>query len=104
MRKNLGLLMGMYAMSAMAHAEEHQEFMREISKPIQKKRRKEIDFSRKIDEVMPKGVKEYFFTESGHFFNSMPTGSYTIFYKCFALNDKNAKRKFDAYRKRHRVQ
>ena len=56
------------------------------------------------DEVIPKGVKEYFFTESGHFFNSMPTGSYTIFYKCFALNDKNAKRKFDAYRKRHRGQ
>jgi hypothetical protein len=51
------------------------------------------------DEVIPKGVKEYFFTESGHFFNSIPTGSYTIFYKCFALNDKNAKRKFDAYRK-----
>ena len=56
------------------------------------------------DEVISKGVKEYFFTESGHFFNSMPTGSYTIFYKCFALNDKNAKRKFDAYRKRHRGQ
>ena len=96
--------MGMYAMPVMEHAKEHQEFMEEISKPIHKKQRREIDFSRKIEEVKPKGVKEYFFTESGHFFNSMPTGSYTVFYKCFALNDKNAKRKFDAYRKRHRGQ
>ena len=60
--------------------------------------------SNRKDEVLPKGVKEYFFTESGQFFNSMPAGNYTVFYKCFALNDKNAKRKFNAYRKRHRGQ
>ena len=101
MRKQLGLLMGMYAMSAMANAEEHQEFMREISKPIQKKRRKEIDFSRKIDEVIPNGVKEYWFDIFGEFKNE-PLLEY--YYKCFALNDKNAKRKFDAYRKRYRGQ
>ena len=72
-------------------------------KPKSNVRKGRLPTNRK-DEVIPKGVKEYFFTESGHFFNSMPTGSYTIFYKCFALNDKNAKRKFDAYRKRHRGQ
>lgn len=71
--------------------------------PENKPRKIRLPTNRK-DEVIPKGIKEYFFTESGHFFNSMPTGSYTIFYKCFALNDKNAKRKFDAYRKRHRGQ
>lgn len=104
MRKNFGLLMGLYAISAMERAQEHQEFIKEINKPITKKIKKEIGFSKEIEEVKPKGVKEYFFTDSGHFFNSMPTGSYSIFYKCFALNDKNAKRKFDAYRKRHRGQ
>jgi hypothetical protein len=95
MRKNLMLtsLAMMVAMSEQGYTQTPKSNVRKSRLPTNRK-----------DEVIPKGVKEYFFTESGHFFNSMPTGSYTIFYKCFALNDKNAKRKFDAYRKRHRGQ
>ena len=93
--------MGMYAMSTMTHAKEHQEFMKEIENPIQRKRKKEIDFNRKIEEVKPKGVQEYFFTENGMFSN-IEIARVELFYKCFALNDKNAIRKFNAYRKRHR--
>jgi hypothetical protein len=51
-------------------------------------------------EIKPKGLKEYWFLPSGKFYNYFPGDS--IFYKCFALNDRNAKRKFDAYQKRHR--
>jgi hypothetical protein len=68
---------------------------------IPKERPRKFNPKKDIEPIKPNGVKEYFFTENGGFFNSMPTGSYTIFYKCFALNDKNAKRKFDAYQKRH---
>jgi hypothetical protein len=95
MRKNLMLMsLGMMvAMSEQGYNHTPESNVRKARLPTNRK-----------DEVIPKGVKEYFFTENGHFFNSMPTGSYTIFYKCFALNDKNAKRKFDAYRKRHRGQ
>ena len=68
------------------------------------KRTKNANIIKEPKEIKPNGLKEYFFTESGHFFNSMPTGSYTILYKCFALNDKNAKRKFNSFRKRNREQ
>ena len=62
--------------------------------PIFRRERKPTN---RKDKVIPSGVKEYFFTESGQFFNSIPTGSYTIFYKCSAINDKNAKRKFESH-------
>jgi len=52
----------------------------------------------KKEEVIPKNCKKYFFTRSGHFFNSMPTGSYTIVYDCIASNDKNAIKKFDKWK------
>ena len=103
MRKNFGLLMGMYAMSVITSAQEHQEFMKDIEQSSQRKKRKEIDFSRKIEEVKPKGVKEYFFTENGIFSNT-EIAKVELFFKCFALNDKNAIRKFNSYRKRHRGQ
>ena len=96
MRKNL-----MLTSLAMMVAMSEQSYPSSTKEPIVRRGRKQTN---RKDEVIPKGVKEYFFTENGHFFNSIPTGSYTIFYKCFALNDKNAKRKFDAYRKRHRGQ
>ena len=55
----------------------------------------------KKNEITPIGVKEYFFNENGQFSNN-GMFSEKLFYKCFARNDKNAKRKFDNYRKRHR--
>ena len=63
-------------------------------------RKGRIPFNKKI-EIIPIGVKKYFFKENGQFSNDSMF-SEKLFYKCFARNDKNAKRKFDNYRKRHR--
>lgn len=97
------MMLGAFAQNNQSGFNSIQELEKEnkTKEPIVRRGRKPTN---RKDEVKPKGVKEYFFTENGCFFNSMPTGSYTIFYKCFALNDKNAKRKFDAYRKRNRGQ
>lgn len=66
--------------------------------PESKPRKIRIPTNRK-DEIKPKGVKEYWFDIFGEFKNE---ACLEYYFKCFALNDKNAKRKFDAYRKRHR--
>jgi hypothetical protein len=53
---------------------------------------------KEIEPPIPKNCKKYFFTKSGHFFNSIPTGSYAIVYDCVALNDKNAIKKFNNWK------
>ena len=68
---------------------------------IPEKKVKKANIPTDLKEIKPNGVKEYFFKENGQFSN---TGMFSekLFFKCFALNDKNAKRKIDAFRKRHR--
>jgi hypothetical protein len=85
MKKNIGILGGLYAMAMMAHAQEHQEFMEEIEKPIIRKQRKEIDFSRRVEKVIPKGCKEYVFNES---FGTL---------KVIAMNEKSALKKYNKW-------
>jgi hypothetical protein len=45
----------------------------------------------------PKGTKEYFFNSVGEFSTEQMLKTETVF-KCFAINDKNAIRKFNAYK------
>jgi len=49
---------------------------------------------RPIRQVLPKGAKEYFFNSDGEFSTKRILKSECIF-KCIAINDKNALRKFN---------
>jgi hypothetical protein len=49
-----------------------------------------------IIERPPKGAKEYFFNSLGEFSTEKMLRSECVF-KCFAINDKNAKRKFKKF-------
>ena len=57
----------------------------------------EIDMVLPIGEKPPSGTKEYFFNSSGEFSNQSMRKDETVF-KCFAINDKNAKRKFNLWK------
>jgi len=97
MRKNFGLLAGLYVMSAMEHAREHQEFIEEINKPIE---RKKVDLNRYAEEVQPKGTLRYWFNSEGIFLketNEQRMRKEDCVFKCFSLNDKNAIRKFKKF-------
>lgn len=48
-------------------------------------------------EPQPRGTREYFFNSSGEFAHKM-LRTETIF-SCYAINDKNAKRKFTNWQK-----
>lgn len=45
------------------------------------------------DDIPPRGTKEYFFDSEGEFSTTSMRRTECVF-KCFAINDKNAKRKF----------
>ena len=47
----------------------------------------------KIQPRPPKGTKEYFFNEHGTFLNEDTNWNHTVF-KCYAMNEKNAVKKF----------
>jgi len=49
------------------------------------------------EPVAPTGSKTYFFNEFGEFSTDKMRKDEVVF-KCFAINDKNAKRKFDSWR------
>lgn len=49
-------------------------------------------------EKPPSGAKEYFFNQLGEFSTERMLKVECVF-KCFAINDKNAKRKFGKWRK-----
>lgn len=51
---------------------------------------------RTIQPRPPKGAKEYFFNEQGEFSTEQMLKSETIFI-CYAINDKNAIRKFERW-------
>jgi len=55
---------------------------------------------RPIKTPVPKGCKEYFFLQSGRFFNDRPRkdGGYEVVFECIAANDKSAQRKFDKFK------
>lgn len=58
------------------------------------------DYSKKepieIQPKPPKGAKEYFFNERGEFSTEQMLKSETVF-MCYAINDKNAIRKFERW-------
>ena len=55
----------------------------------------EVDYQeRKIQAKTPKGAKEYFFNAHGEFSTEQMLNNEIVF-KCFAINDKNALRKFE---------
>ena len=47
--------------------------------------------------IPPKGAKEYFFNSVGEFSTEKMLRTETVF-KCFAINDKNAVRKFNQWK------
>jgi hypothetical protein len=49
------------------------------------------------DPIPPAGTKTYFFNELGEFSTEQMRKDECVF-KCFAINDKNAKRKFERWR------
>lgn len=49
-------------------------------------------------EKPPSGAKGYFFNQFGEFSTERMLKTECVF-KCFAINDKNAKRKFDKWQK-----
>jgi len=49
------------------------------------------------EKPQPSGTKEYFFTETGMYSNT-EIAKVELFYKCFAVNDKNAIRKFNQFK------
>jgi hypothetical protein len=55
----------------------------------------DIDFSPK-EPPIPKGCKEYFFTQNGGFSTDKMRKDECVF-KCVAMNDKSAKKKFQKY-------
>jgi hypothetical protein len=66
--------------------------------------RRLMDFEEKprlrlpIQEKPPTGTKEYFFNSIGEFSTKSMLKTECIF-KCYAINDKNAKRKFAKWQK-----
>lgn len=48
--------------------------------------------------IPPKGTKEYFFNEVGEFSTEQMLKTETVF-MCYAINDKNATRKFKQWQK-----
>ena len=57
----------------------------------------EMKVSLPKEPIPPAGCKEYFFNEQGEFSCSSMRKDECVF-KCFAINDKNAKRKFERWR------
>jgi len=51
----------------------------------------------KLPRKPPKGAKEYFFNERGEFSTERMLKTDVVF-KCYAVNDKNAIRKFKKYK------
>lgn len=49
-------------------------------------------------EYQPTGTKEYFFNAQAEF-STTKMAKEDIIFKCYAINDKNAKRKFDKFKK-----
>lgn len=56
--------------------------------------------SREPKKIIPKGCKEYFFVNSGTFFNNMPrkNSGYVVIYQCIASSDKKAIEKFNKFK------
>jgi len=52
---------------------------------------------KKPKDVQPKNTKEYFFNQLGEYSTEHMRKDECV-YKCFAINYKNAKRKFDAWK------
>ena len=98
MKKHLGMILGMYAMSEMTHAKEHQEFIEEIEKPVFKKHSRKFEPNAEPKKIIPKGCKEYFFEENGKFEPYEYKGVNYIF-NCVALNEKSAVAKFERFLK-----
>lgn len=51
-----------------------------------------------VKKVTPKGMKEYFFNIDGMYSTKQMLKTECVF-KCFAINDKNAKKKFNKWNK-----
>lgn len=75
-------MLGLYALSMMEHAREHQEFMEDIDRPIPINK---VNLNREPKKVIPNGCKEYIFNES---FGTL---------KVIAMNEKSALRKYDKW-------
>lgn len=91
MRKSILPFLGLYAMSMMESAREHQEFMEDINRPIV---RKKVNVNREVKKVIPKGCKEYHFIKSG--MEVSETCTY-IHFSCIASNIKVALRKLEKF-------
>tara|TARA_R110000868_G_scaffold141488_1_gene358057 strand:+ start:695 stop:964 length:270 start_codon:yes stop_codon:yes gene_type:complete len=63
------------------------------------RRDNEVKFSIPKEPKPPKGSKTYFFDSIGLFSTEQMRRDECVF-KCFALNDKNAKRKFNNWKNR----
>ena len=95
MKKNL-MLMSLGMIAAMSE----QSYPSNPNEPIIRHERKPTN---RKDKVIPKGVKEYWFKSDGSFLNENHDRQMfksQIFFICFALNNKNAKRKFETYLKK----
>jgi hypothetical protein len=82
MKKSIMPILGLYALSMMEHAREHQEFMEDINRPIPKKK---VNLNREVKKVIPNGCKEYVFNES---FGTL---------KVIAMNEKSALKKYNKW-------
>lgn len=82
MMKKSFFLLGLYGLTAMEHAREHQEFMQDISKPITKKK---VNLNNKVKKIIPNGCKEYVFNES---FGTL---------RVIAINEKSALKKYNKW-------
>jgi len=85
MRNTAAMFAMMAAMSS--HGENNMfEIIDDNGKPLQPR-----------EPIPPKGTKDYFFNAHGTHFSPMRKDE--CVFKCFAINDKNAKRKFDKWLK-----
>jgi hypothetical protein len=84
-------MLGLLAM-AMMPPEEQQRIME-----WEKRQEEEKNKPRVIEQKPPSGTKEYFFNEQGEFSTERMLRTELVF-KCYAINDKNAKRKFERWR------
>jgi hypothetical protein len=89
MRKNLNGLLGMYAIAASMSGIGNDLF----ADP----REKRVYIEKEKRPYVPTGSKEYFFNEQGEFSTERMRKDETVF-KCIAINDKNAIRKFERWK------
>ncbi len=99
MKRSMLPFLGLYALALQDNYRDFSEDMEAINTP-----RKTVKINKCVEQPKPKGVNQYWFRIDGTFIKESDEERMLksdLFYSCFALNDKNAIRKFNQYRKRH---